>query len=293
MKETFAYPSSLREGKLENKVAADRFGTLDSTRIFLKKLIVAAGMVVAVVGAVAVTALCLSRCLSVSYECQVDFLYEFDRPFREMPGRGILNADESNRNARYESIMENFRREMAFCSGKDGLIRCRHDPTLQGESESRIRSVLSSVRLDVTGMPSTNFVYSCRLVLSNGDKRNLDSYARFCMDRVKEQLNEENELSIAKCTTKEFQTLKKSEKKIEELEKAIANGEASPSAKNELRNERRTVDEMKKRIEEVKEFVLSTGGRRIIYEATPKISWVLRRKARKSVVAVGDVAQSL
>jgi hypothetical protein len=257
-----------------------------------RKLIVAAGMVVAVVGVVTGTALCLSRCLSVSFECRVDFLYEFDRPFKDVPGRGTLNADESNRNSRYESILDDFRRDMLFCASKDGIIRCQRDSAFQGEPDSRITAVLSSVRLDVTGMPSTNFVYPCRLVLSDGDWRALDVYARFCMDKVKEQLEEENMISIGRCTTREFQVLKKSEKKIEELEKAIAKGEVSPSVKNELRNERRTVDEMKKKIEEIKELVLSTGGRRIIYETPPEISWVIRRKSRKPSAAVGDMAHS-
>ena len=156
-----------------------------------RTLIVAAGMVVAVVGVVTGTALCLSRCLSVSFECRVDFLYEFDRPFKDVPGRGTLNADESNRNSRYESILDDFRRDMLFCASKDGIIRCQRDSAFQGEPDSRITAVLSSVRLDVTGMPSTNFVYPCRLVLSDGDRRALDVYARFCMDKVKEQLEEE------------------------------------------------------------------------------------------------------
>ena len=142
-----------------------------------RKILSVIGIVMVLVSVVVCIVFCLLHKLSVSYKCQVDFLYEFDRPFKEIPGRGILNADESNRTARYESIIDDFRREMAFFSSKDGLVKCRHDPALQGESESCIRSVLSSVRLDVVGKPSTNFVYPCRLVLSNVDKRNLDAYA--------------------------------------------------------------------------------------------------------------------
>ena len=170
---------------------------------------------------------------------------------------------------------------MAFFSSKDGLVKCRHDPALQGESESRIRSVLSSVRLDVVGMPSTNFVYPCQLVLSNGDKRNLDAYARFCMDMVKEQLNEENELSVAKCTTKEFQSMKKAERKIDEIESAAKSENAIASSEEELRLAWRTVSEMKQKIEEIRSLVMSTGGRRIVYESQPEISWVIRRKTCK------------
>ena len=258
-----------------------------------RKVLLVIGIVVVLVGVMVCVAFCLLHDLSVSYECHVDFLYEFDRPFRDVPGRGILNVDESNRNARYESIVDGFRREMAFCSNEDGLVRCRHDPALQGESESRIRSVLSSVRLDVTGMPSTNFVYSCRLVLSNGDKRNLDVYARFCMDRVKEQLNEENELSIAKCTIKEFQIMKKAERKVAEIESVAKSGNAIAPADEELRMARQTVSEMKQKIDEIRRLVMSTGGRRIVYESQPEISRIIRRNAKKPVVVVGDAAQPL
>ena len=246
-----------------------------------RRILLVIGIVVVLVSVMVCVALCLSHDLSISYECHVDFLYEFDRPFRELPGRGILNADESNRKARYESIIDGFRREMAFCSSNDGFVRCRNDPAFQGESESRIRSVLSSLRLDVTGMPSANFVYSCRLVLSNGDKRNLDVYARFCMDRVKEQLNEENELSIAKCTIKEFQIMKKAERKIAEIESAAKSGNAIAPADEELRMARQTVSEMKQKIDEMRSLVMSTGGRRIVYESQPEISRVIRRKTSK------------
>lgn len=246
-----------------------------------RKILSVIGIVMVLVSVVVCIAFCLLHKLSVSYKCQVDFLYEFDRPFKEIPGRGILNANESNRTARYESIIDDFRREIAFCSSKDGLVKCRHDPALQGESESCIRSVLASVRLDVVGMPSTNFVYSCRLVLSNGDKRNLEAYARFCMDMVKEQLNEENELSVAKCTTKEFQSMKKAERKIDEIESAAKSGNAIASSEEELRLAWRTVSEMKQKIEEIRSLVMSTGGRRIVYESQPEFSWVIRRKTCK------------
>ena len=113
------------------------------------------------------------------------------------------------------------------------------------------------------------------------DKRNLEAYARFCMDMVKEQLNEENELSVAKCTTKEFQSMKKAERKIDEIESAAKSGNAIASSEEELRLAWRTVSEMKQKIEEIRSLVMSTGGRRIVYESQPEISWVIRRKTCK------------
>lgn len=244
------------------------------------KILAVSGIGVAAVAVMTGAVLYLAHDLSVAYECQVDFLYEFDRPFRDVPGRGTLNADESNRNARYEDIMAGFKREVPWYSSRDGVVRCQQDLALRGEPESRIKAVLSSVRLGVVEMPSTNFVYSCRLVLSDSDSRNLDEYARFCMDRIKLQVEEENRLSIARVTIKECQTLKKAERKIEELKNAAAKKDVS-SAEDELSQAMQTAEMMRRKIEEVRELVTSSGGRRIIYESQPEISWILRRKSNK------------
>lgn len=245
------------------------------------KILAVSGIGVAAVAVMTGAVLYLAHDLSVAYECQVDFLYEFDRPFRDVPGRGTLNADESNRNARYEDIMAGFKREMPWYSSRDGVVRCQQDPALQVESESRIKAVLSSVRLGVVEIPSTNFVYSCRLVLSDSDSRNLDEYARFCMDRIKLQVEEENSLSIARATIRECQTLKRAERKIEELKNAAAKGSDASSAGDELSQAMQTAEMMRRKIEEIRELVTSSGGRRIIYESQPEISWVLRSKSNK------------
>ena len=106
-------------------------------------------------------------------------------------------------------------------------------------------------------------------------------FERFCMDMVKEQLNEENELSVAKCTTKEFQSMKKAERKIDEIESAAKSENAIASSEEELRLAWRTVSEMKQKIEEIRSLVMSTGGRRMVYESQPDISWVICRKTCK------------
>ena len=246
-----------------------------------KRILAVTGVVVTVVGVLMGTVLYLSSVLSVSYECRVDFLYEFDRPFKNVPGRGTFNADEHNRRFGYEDIASDFKNEVVLSLLRDGVVRCQRDSVLQSESESRIRAVLASVRLDVIGMPSTNFVYPCRIVLSDNDRRNLGEYARFCMDRVKDQIDEKNRISIAKTTVTEHQMLRKAERRIEELEKAVVRGEVIPTAEEELRLARHTVEEMKKKIEEIRKDIMSTGGRRIIYESQPEISWVIRRRPPK------------
>lgn len=243
-----------------------------------KKTLVITGVAVAVVGILTGAGFYLSNSLSISYECNVDFLYEFDRPFKNIPGRGTFNADEHNRHFGYEDITSDFKNEVVLSLLRDGASRCQRDSILQSESESRSRAVLASVRLDVIGMPSTNFVYPCRLVLTDVNSRNLCEYARFCMDRVKDQISEKNRISIAKATVKEHQRLMQAERRIEELEKAAAKGEEIPTAEKELRLARHTMEAMKTKIDEVRESIMYTGGQRIIYESQPEVSWVIRRK---------------
>jgi hypothetical protein len=98
------------------------------------------------------------------------------------------------------------------------------------------------------------------------------------MDRVKDRISEKNRISIAKATVKEHQMLMQAERRIEELEKAVAKGEEIPTTEKELRMARHTMEAMKTKIDEVRESVMYTGGQRIIYESQPEVSWVIRRK---------------
>lgn len=101
------------------------------------------------------------------------------------------------------------------------------------------------------------------------------------MDRVKLQLEKENSLSVARVTIKEYQELKKAERRIEELNNSAAKASNASSVEDELRQTMQIVERMKKKIEEVRELVMSTGGRRIIYESQPEVSWIIRSKSRK------------
>ena len=143
-----------------------------------KKTLAITGVAVVVVGILTGVGFYLSSSLSISYECHVDFLYEFDRPFKNVPGRGTFNADEHNRRFGYEDITSDFKNEVVLSLLRDGVSRCLRDPILQSESESRIRAVLASVRLDVIGMPSTNFVYPCRITLSRSEEHTSELQSR-------------------------------------------------------------------------------------------------------------------
>ena len=216
--------------------------------------------------------------LSVTYECRVDFLYEYDRPYRDI--HGCLEADEGNRRARFEDISCGFKNELALFTSRKGVSRCQRDLAPLGEPVSRIEAILASVRLNVVGMPCTNFVYPCRLVLADGDGRNLAAFAGFCMNRVREQADEENGIVVAKATVYEHGNMRKAERRVKELESQVANGKGDRSKEQELRMARETVGEMNRRIEEIGKRVMSRGGRHIIFESPPDVSWVVRRKER-------------
>jgi len=240
-----------------------------------RKIIAVTGGVM-VVCMMAGLAFCLLCNLTVAYECRVDFLYEYDRPYKDDHGR--LEADEDNRHARLEDISCGFKREMALFTSPKGVLRCRRDLAALGESVSRTEAILASARLDVVGMPCTNFVYLCRLVLADGDSRNLGEYARFCMKMVREHADEENRIVVAKATIHEYGKMRKAERRVKELECQVVNGGGDRSIEHELHMARETVVEMNRRIEEIGKSVMSGGGRHIIFESPPEMSWVVRRK---------------
>ena len=246
-----------------------------------RKILVVAGIISIVLAVVGGAAACLAGRLSVSHECRVDFLYEYGKPHPREDGlRGELlrEAEDGNRCAKHAEVCEDLKRVLSFLASNDGFSLCQRHIALQGESVARIRTVLASARLDVVGMPCTNFVYPCRLVLADGDKRNLMAFARFCMNRVKEQVDEENRIRIHKATISEYMVMRKAERRVKELERQVVNGEGNHSIEHELRMAQETVGEMNRRIEEIGKSVMLRGGRYIIFESPPEVSWVLRRK---------------
>lgn len=240
----------------------------------------------------AVALLCASagvlRNVSVTYVCQVDFSFEYGKPFvrSEPDGVSSLPADEHNRRAKYEFIEEEFRRDLYMAPLDERILKCRQSPILKDEPESRVRSVLSSMKFEVVGMSITNFVYPCRLVLSDHDRRNLGEYARCCMASLKEGLEVENEVSVFKCAYDEYQLMRKSEDEIKKLEKALGDGAASDEQKLELRRLRQVVQDMRQKIDEVRVRVMEVSARRILDESEPNTTPVFHFGKRNQIPSV-------
>lgn len=245
-----------------------------------RKISATMGFAVVAIGIMTSAVVLLSRNLSVTYECKVDFLYEYEKPSMDVRGRGSFENEEDKLRAGREDVAYGFKRELDLFKSRKGVLMCQRELEPLGESVSRTEAVLSSVRLNVVGMPSTNFVYPCRLVLSDGDRRNLVEYARFCMDRAKERVAEDNWILVAKVAMHEYEQLRKAERRIKELEKHAEDGSGAGSSGAELELAKQTVQKMQKRIEEIRKDVMSRREQRIICESPPEVSWVVRRKER-------------
>ena len=248
-----------------------------------RKIIMGVGVtsatLVAITGAVGMT---LSLC-SVSYECKIEFCYQDGVPSAAVVSRGdnALGEIGPSIQDRYRSLVLEFADKQYFPFPLEKMVRrCMSDAKLQNESEKRTRSVLSTMRLDVTGVPCTNYVYPCRLVLSSGEKRNLGEYGSLCLTMVKERLQEENSVYADKAALNEIVQMRKVERRIKELEKHVEDGSGTESAEAELEQAKQTVQKMQKRIEEIRKDVMSRCAQRIICESPPEVSWVMRRKER-------------
>jgi len=242
--------------------------------------VVSTAVLVAVVG---IVGFALTN-YTVSYECSTSFGYKEGEPqtFSALYGNDTSSIIRHNIQDRYRSLVFMMSDRLYFPFAFDKMVyRCLSDPRLKGDGEDRVRAVLSSMRFEVVGMPSTNFVYPCRLVITDQENRNLGEYARLCMAMFKERLNEEENVRADKAVLYEHEQMLKTERRITELENTVSSGNSDSSVVEELHRARKTVHELQRRMEKKREEVMSRNARRIIQESQPEISWVVRRKPRK------------
>lgn len=255
---------------------------------------IAIGCVVVLIGILASMAFYQLDDISILYECQIEFLYADEIPVVLGMPSGNLSRDESEQYVENRSkiVLFEFNSERYPFTTSEMIRRCKAVPQLGEETERRTRAVLSTRRIEAEDEDFTNSVYRYRMVLTDHEKRNLSEYARLCMTMLKDKLEEECELQVRRAALAEYQMMRKAERRIEEMEKAAKGGNVAASAEQELRAARRTVSEMRQKIEEIRIRVMSTGRRRIVGESNPEISWVIRRKARKPEIVVVDTANS-
>ena len=239
-----------------------------------RKMLLAAGSL-AVLSVVLLLAVVGLRNVFVIYVCQVDFLFECGKPFAASTSEDSTGytVDEHNRLACYEMLVSDFKREWHSFPMSEKMLRCKQDSILRMEPESRTQDIFSSMQLDVIGMPSTNFVYPCRLLLSDVSRRNLGEYARICMGIVKDKIDEDNRIALYKCTFREHQAMRRAERRIKDIEKLSEKAGMESAMDEELSQARQTVRDMEKVIEQVRERVMSKREKRITQESPPDISW--------------------
>ena len=241
----------------------------------------AAGVLAATIGAVCVVAM---NC-SLSHACQIEFCYQDGVPSKTAGTHGgcAREAIGLTIQNRYRGLLFEFSDKPYFPLPFEKMVqRCLSAPELEGESERRTRAVLSTMRFEVIGMPSTNFAYQCRLVLTDPERQNIDKYARICLAMLRERLDEDCRLRADKTVINEVQRMRKAEKRIEELEKSLAQGSIGRAAEEELLQARSSVKETGVRIEEIRRNVMDTNERRITHESPPEVFWVIRREGRKA-----------
>ena len=207
--------------------------------------------------------------ITMRHECEIKFLLEHGKPIMDASASdgntGV--ADKRDIENRYDSIVDDFSGNWYPCRLDERVERCRKDINLNAEPENRTRSILSSMKLEVVGMPSTNFVYSCRLVISDAEQRNLDVYAKTCMRMVKERIAEDNKVQGYRAINNEYQRMRKIERMIQVLKKEGC--EDNSKKEMELNKLRQDVSEIKQKIDEVLTHVSQMYDRLVIYESEP------------------------
>ena len=215
---------------------------------------------------------------SVSYECQIEFLYE-DRALEmacDSFGDSSCDGNTMRIKNRSRLVLSEFNSEYGAFSTDEMVRRCRTEASLRDESEQRSKAVLSSRKIEVVEGLCTNSVYGYRIRLEDSREQNLGEYARLCIKVIKDQMDRESEIRADKAVFYENQQMRKAEQRIKELAKSISKCDTSQASETELQRAKDTVRETGRRIEEIRSKVLSRNSRRIIYESKPKVSWVVR-----------------
>ena len=91
-----------------------------------RKILAVAGGII-ILGVIAGIVLCLLRNLSVTYECKVEFLYEYERPSGDVASRGATGNYSDRYRLRHDDIRYGFKRELELFSSKKGSLMCQRD----------------------------------------------------------------------------------------------------------------------------------------------------------------------
>ena len=218
------------------------------------------------------------RC-SRTYECIAEFDFVDSTSVTLLPSERPADPDaalgyerrkdalEHNRRVIADNRTEDFRRWLSWQRSRNEWVKYIHDPSrascLGDVGTNCLEGVLSGAAFEIVRMPCSNFVYGCRIRFAPSIDSNISRIAQSCMDVLSNFVADMNEVGVYKVAYKEFQDLRKRERRIAQLGKSAEANVVGSDVALELAREREAVKELEKRISVIRKQVLETGEKRI------------------------------
>lgn len=218
----------------------------------------------------------------ILYVCTVEFSYQDvssrHAPF-ELDNGDYRKVDGQFIESRYRSLLLDFDNRENFPLPLEKIIqRSRLAPEIASYGEQRARNIFSSAKLSIVDIPPTNFMFRCRLVLTDLEKSNIEDYAKFYMMIISECFDSETKRICDKSVFREVQNLRKAERRIEELQYKSSTSSLSYEENQDLRQLMALVQRLKSQIELKQKEVADRSARRIAHQSEPMVTWMLLRR---------------
>lgn len=210
---------------------------------------------------------------SVSYTCQIDFVYEDGKCFESFGsfGKVVRVADDDNIAASAELVANIFADKGSPFPMAERVRRCKNDGAMRNEDTNRLARVLSSLSVEILSRPDAGFAFLCRVSVSDVSDRNLCKIAQCCMEMVKSWTDQDNNLLADRAALAEFQQMERKKRRIKEIETAVASGSASEAEKEELIQDREDVCRLQRRIDDIRRESLAIRGKRVTSVSCPRV----------------------
>ena len=236
----------------------------------IRRHLAATVAVIAVAGGIVAFVLAKS---SVSYTCQIDFVYEDGKCFEACGrfGKIVRVADDDNIAASAELVANMFADKEYPFPMAEMVRRCKDDDDMRNEDTNRLARVLSTLSVEMLEKPCADFAFLCRVSVSDVSDRNLCEIAQCCMEMVKSRTDYDNNVLAYKAALAEFQHLERKKRRIKEIETAVASGSASEAEKEELTQEKDDVCRLQRRIDDIRRESLAIRGKRVTSVSCPRV----------------------
>ena len=242
----------------------------------VKSVVLVSAAVLSVIAAGVLAALC-----EIEYDCVVDFDFVDSTAVTRLPSECPTGPDaalgycrtkeaaEQARQAIADNRAEDFRRWLSWSRSRREWMKCIQNSSRvdcpRDSGTNRLATVLSGAAFEIVGMPTTNFVYGCRIRFAPSTDGRIPEIAQFIMDVLSDFVADLNEVNVYKASIMEQQEKFRRERKIAELEKLAAASPAEIDVATALAHERASVDELNLKIAAIRQRVLETDEKRITH----------------------------